>query len=93
MAITKRQPGATLEEIQALQVSEVMEVWSLIKQDLIREIYFDPEKPAVVLILEAESLDTARTRLAKLPMVAAGLIEFDFTVLGPYRQLEAIFAG
>jgi hypothetical protein len=93
LAMTRRRPGTTFEKLQALQTAEVTQVWALIKQDFVREIYFDPNKPTVVLILEADNVDAARARLAQLPMVQAGLIEFDFTLLGPYQQLEAIFAG
>jgi hypothetical protein len=62
------------------------------RDGFIREIYFDQDKPAVVLIVEADSVEAARLRLNRLPMVAADLIEFDFTALGTYTQLETLFA-
>jgi hypothetical protein len=92
MGLTRRRPGATLEKIQALQGPEVGMVWQFMREGFIREIYFDKDKPAVVLIVEGESVDAARSRLSHLPMVAADLIEFDFTVLGTYTQLETLFA-
>jgi hypothetical protein len=91
MGLTRRRPGATFEKIQALQGAEVGMVWQLMREGLIREIYFDKDKPAVVVIVEAESIEAARSRLNHLPMVAADLIEFDFTVLGTYTQLETLF--
>jgi hypothetical protein len=92
LAITRREPGTTFDHIQALQVPEAKEVWRLMGQDLIREIYFDPTRPAVVLVLEAESIDAAQASLAMLPMVAEGRIGFDFLELRPYRQLSNLFA-
>ena len=92
LAITRLLPGATFEKIQALQVPEVTEVWRMINQDFVREIYFDKDKPCVVLVVEADSVNTARERLASLPMVEAKLFEFDFTVLGPFIQLAHLFA-
>ncbi len=92
MAVTHRLPGATTERIQALQSSEVTMVWSMVREGFIREIYFDPARPCVVLILESESEEAARARLRDLPMVKDRQIDFDFYTLGPYRQLEHLFA-
>lgn len=93
MAITRRQPGATGERIQALQAREVAEVWRLIGDGTIREIYFDRERPCVVVILEAESIAAARGRLAALPMVVEQQIDFELYSLGPYTQLATLFAA
>ncbi len=92
LAITRLLPGATFEKIQALQVPEVTEVWRLMNADFIREIYFDKDKPCVVLVVEADSVDAARERLSQLPMLKAGLFDFDYTVLGPFSQLAHLFA-
>ena len=92
MAITRRQPGATTERIQSLQSAEVSKVWQAIQDGSIREIYFDRDRPCVVLILEVESINAARTYLSTLPMVAERQIDFDFYTLGPYTQLATLFA-
>jgi hypothetical protein len=93
LAITRRRPGATAERIQALQIPEAREVWRLQGEGFIREIHFDPTRPCVILVLEAESSAAAQERLAGLPMVQQDLIEFDVYELRPYRQLERLFAG
>lgn len=93
LAITRREPGATTEQIQALQMPEAKEVWRLMGEDFIREVHFDPTRPAVVLTLEAESAAAAQARLATLPMVAQGLLGFDVLELHPYRQLANLFAA
>lgn len=67
LAITRREPGTTARQIEALQVPEAKEVWRLMGEDFIREIHFDPIRPAVVLTPEAESAAAARARLATLP--------------------------
>jgi len=92
MAMTRRQAGATTERIQALQKKEVAAVWAMMGEGFIREIYFDKDKPCVVLVLESESIAAAASRLAALPMVADRQIDFEYTVLGPYSQLENLFA-
>ena len=92
MAITRRVPGATVEKIQALQIPEATMVWKFIKENFIREIYFDAEKPCVVLVLECASKEEAAMRLASLPMVEQKQIDFDYCTLGPYTQLSNLFA-
>ena len=88
LAVSYRQPGAQLERIQDFQKPETAMVWEAIKNDFIREIYFDPDNPQVAVIFEAESISTVETWARKLPMVEAGLIWFHFMRLGPYAQLE-----
>jgi hypothetical protein len=78
--------------IQTLQTPEVQRVWSYIRDGFIREIYFDRDKPAVAIILEAVSLDEAKVKMGQMPMAKAGFLTFDYTVLGTYTQLEHLFA-
>lgn len=91
MAMTRRVPGVTFDDIQRHQIPEVTKVWEGICEGIIREIYFDPAKPCVVLMLEAESVEAASAFLNELPMAKDRLIEFDYTVLGPYTQLSNLF--
>ncbi len=91
LGISVRQPDATFEDIQALQIPETQLVWQMQRDGFLREIYFDPDRPAVVVVLEAESLETARARLAELPMVSAGLIDFDLIRLGHFGQVSVLF--
>jgi len=92
LAISIRQPGASFDDIQRLQVPEVTMVWQMQQDGFLREIYFDPARPAAVLIVEADSVAAARDRLADLPMAEAGFIDFDLIQLGHFGQLQALFA-
>ena len=92
LALSVRQPGVSFDDIQRLQIPEVTMVWQMQQEGFLREIYFDAQRPAVVLVLEATNLDAARARLADLPMVAGGLIDFDLIHLGHYGQLQALFS-
>lgn len=91
LALSVRQPGVSFEDIQSLQVEEVTEVWRLQQEGILREVYFDPERPAAILILEADSHESARDALARLPMKRAGMIDFDLFTLGPFSQLQVLF--
>jgi len=92
MAISRRVQGVSFHDIQRYQVPEATKVWEGMRKGIIREIYFDPAKPCVVVILEADDIEAAAAFLEELPMVKNGLIEFDYTVLGPYTQLSHLFA-
>ncbi len=92
MAMTLRVPGVTFDDIQQYQIPEATKIWEGIREGIVREIYFDPDKPCVVVILEAASLEVARTFMDELPMAKNRLIEFDYTVLGPYTQIAHLFA-
>lgn len=92
MGISQRRDGVSFDDIQRMQLPETRKVWELQKSGFLREIYFDPDKPAVVVVIEASSLDEARATLGELPMVEAGLIDFDLTVLGHFGQLGHLFA-
>jgi quinol monooxygenase YgiN len=89
--ITKRKADVTSEQIAALRLEEVPAVWRLVKAGSLREIYFSPERPAVVGVLECENIDRARELLGMLPMAAAGLIDFELLSLQPYDQFELLF--
>jgi muconolactone delta-isomerase len=92
LGVSRRMPGATFDDLQKLQKQEAGTVWRWQEEGFLREIYFDPDKPAVAIILEAPSIEAVQARLAELPMVGAKLIDFDLMVLGHYRQLGVLFA-
>jgi hypothetical protein len=89
--ITPRNAGVTSDQIAAARRDEVRAVWQLVKAGTIREIYFSPERPAVVGVLECASVDEARGIMTSLPMARLGLIDFEFHSLAPYDQLEMLF--
>ncbi len=88
---TRRNPGVSTEQIVAMRLDEAAAVWRLVTSGFIREIYFSPEGPAVFGVVEAENIDIARQALHRLPMPAAGLIDFDIYSLQPYDQFALLF--
>lgn len=93
MAMTRRRDGVTFDDIQNYQALEAAKVWEGIGLGIIREIYFDSAKPCVVVILEAETVEAAAAFLDELPMAKNRLIQFDYTLLGPFTQLSHLFRG
>lgn len=88
---TKRMPGVTAEQIGALRLDEAAAVWRLVAQGTVREIWFSPDGPAVLGMLECDTLEQAHSVMRSLPMPAAGLIDFDFFRLQPYDQFGLLF--
>ncbi len=74
-----------------LRPAEARRAWDLYQQGLIREIYFRADRPNGVLVLEVPDLAAARAVVDSLPLVAAGLIDFELVPLKPYPGFARLF--
>jgi hypothetical protein len=92
LAIEKDRPGASAESFKPHLQAEAARVWELVQADILREIYFSKERHSAVLILECPDAAAARTALDTLPLVKAGLIEFDILPLVPYPGYARLFS-
>jgi hypothetical protein len=68
---------------------EAMQVYHLYLKGYLREIYFNEESNAI-LILECESIEKAYELLNSLPLVKKGVIGFKAMVLHPYTGYDRI---
>ncbi len=91
LALEKESPGATTGQFQPLLKEEARCVWELQQSGFLREIHFTAETHTAVLMLECEDVTTARQELAALPLVRAGLIQFDLIPLVPYDGFARLF--
>jgi hypothetical protein len=64
----------------------------LLKADVVREAYLRIDKPRVVVVLEASTVEAAETALSQLPLYPHGLIRFDLILVGPFTNFERLFA-
>ena len=92
LAIDKILPGATAEKIQPLLQEEARHAWDAYLKEIIREIYFRKDRSGAVLMLECASVEEARKYVDKLPLVKAGLVDFNLIPLGPFIPFGALFA-
>jgi muconolactone delta-isomerase len=90
LAIEKELPGVKSEDYQPYLEAEALKAWELQQQGLIRELYFNDEHCAV-LILEANDRAHARQILDQLPLVQHRLIDFDIMVLSAYPGFIRLF--
>jgi predicted aconitase with swiveling domain len=58
---------------------------------VIREIHFREDRSQAVILLEAESTAQGQAVLGQLPLVKAGLIEFEVIGLRPYPGFARLF--
>jgi hypothetical protein len=92
-AIMRLKPEATLDAVMARGKEEARAVWNQISADTFRKVSLTNDKPGAVIEVEAASLAQAHAALAALPLVRDGLVDVEFLPVGPYRNLEAIFAN
>jgi len=83
-----------IENVDWINQTEILEreaslVYDYYLDGFIREIYFNENKNAV-LILECESVEIAKEFLDELPLVKNGFIEFQIMVLKPYTGFNRI---
>ena len=82
---------STAEAFQKHAQAEAIKVWELQQNDFIREIYFRADQNSAVLVLESESVNSAKEQLKALPYVKNGLIEFELIPLKAYPGFSRLF--
>jgi Muconolactone delta-isomerase len=74
-----------------LRAVEARAVWELCQAGLLREVYFRADRPDAVLVFEVADVAAARAAVDTLPLVAAGLIDFELVPLRPYPGFALLF--
>ncbi len=74
-----------------LRPAEARQAYDLQQRDVLREIYFRADRANGVLVFEVPDLAAARAAVDSLPLVAAGLIDFDLVPLRPYPGFARLF--
>jgi len=92
LALEIEKPGKNTTDFHPHLGDEARAIWKFVQEDVIREVYFRADRNTAVLLLECADVAEAQHRLASLPLVAAGLIEFEFIPLIPYPGLARLFA-
>jgi len=92
LAIEKEQAGLASANFEPYLKPEAKHVYDLQQKGVIREIYFNQNREAV-LILECENLKVAGEVLKDFPLVKNGLISFDLMVLKPYSGFSRLMTN
>lgn len=92
LAIGRPRSEDASSEIAQHAWEEMRSLWELYRGGTVREMY-SPGGPGSVLVLEAVSKQDASVTLAGLPLVQAGVIEFEVIELHPFAALGLLFAA
>jgi hypothetical protein len=82
--------GVDWNNSETILKEEAKVALKLFEQGLIREMYFNEENCAV-LILECLTKEEAEQTLSQLPLVKAGMITFKVTELKPYTGFSRLY--
>jgi hypothetical protein len=89
LAIGHARSGISWEHIALYVGEEARRVWELYESDRVREFYLRADdQPGVVLVFECEDVTEAERLVAALPMVEAGLLNFEVIPVRPYTGLR-----
>ena len=92
LALGKDVPGIAEGQCLPHLKAEALRAWELHQAGMIRELYFRADEASAVLVLECADVEEARRTLATLPLVKAGLIDFDLIPLRAYPGFARLFA-
>jgi hypothetical protein len=81
--------GIDWSDSEAILKEEAKVALKLFEKGLIREIYFDEENCAV-LILECQSKAEVEETISQLPLVIVGMIKFEIKELKPYTGFSRL---
>lgn len=93
LALEREKPGLTAADFEPHLKEEAARAWQLVKEGIVREMYFNPLEQTVVALLECADLEEARRILDTMPLVQRGLIHFDIIPLMSYTGLERLFSS
>lgn len=93
IAIEHEVPGKTAPDFAPHLRAEAQRVWELSQAGLIRESYFRADREEAVLVLECAGVEEAEEVLGSLPLVQAGLIQFEVIPLKAYPGFARLFAN
>lgn len=89
LALEKEVDGVDWSNCDEVLKQEALQVYQLQKSGIIREIYFNQNHCAVI-ILECASATVAKNTLNELPLVKSGLINFEVMELTPYNGYDRV---
>ena len=92
LALEKEIPETPADVFAPHLRREAEVVWELYTEGIIREMFFREDRNEAVLVLECNNVQDAEQALARLPLVAEGLIAFEIIPLKAYPGLSRLFA-
>ena len=77
----------TQDQRQEIMPKEVPATLKLYLDGKIEQFWFRQDTPGVIFLMDAESIDLAKTTVNSLPLAAGGFLKFEFVPVGPLAPL------
>ena len=81
------------EERQKIMPKEVQDTLKLYLDGHIEQFWFRDDRPGVVFLMSAGSVEQAKASLDALPLVMDGNLAFDYLPVGPLKPLGLLLQG
>ncbi|HEX3045183.1 MAG TPA: superoxide dismutase [Bacillota bacterium] len=91
LALEKSISNTAADDFKPHLKAEAYRAWELYQAGIIRELYFDQNHNAVI-IMECDDIHDANGILQSLPLVKAGVITFEVIALNPYSGFSRLFS-
>jgi hypothetical protein len=81
------------EQRMQIMPKEVPDTLRLYLDGKIEQFWFREDKPGVVFIMNAESVEQAKATTDAMPLVVEGFLSYEFMALGPLKPLGMLLQG
>ena len=88
-------PGKQMTDEQRKEImpKEVPDTLRLYLDGKIEQFWFRDDKPGVVFLMNADSVEQAKATLNTLPLAAGGFLTFETIPVGPLKPLGMLIQG
>jgi hypothetical protein len=93
LAIGRGVKPLTDEDRKQIMPKEVPHTLQLYLEGKIEQFFFTEDKPGVVFLMNAASLDEAKATISALPLAAGGFLAYEFLPVGPLKPLGMLIQG
>jgi hypothetical protein len=80
----------TPEQQQQIMSKEVPDTLQLYLDGKIEQFWFRHDRPGVIFLMQAESVDEAKVAVDRLPLTEGGFMTFELTPVGPLAPLARL---
>ncbi|MBV8796829.1 MAG: hypothetical protein JO136_18000 [Hyphomicrobiales bacterium] len=80
----------TDEDRKRIMPTEVPHTLQLYLDGKIEQFFFTQDKPGVVFLMNAESVEEAKATIGSLPLAAGGFLAYEFLPVGPLKPLSLL---
>jgi len=93
MAIASINKPMSAEQRAQVMPKEVPQTLGLYLEGTIEQFWYRLDKPGVIFLMNAESVEKAKAAIEALPLVTGGFASYEFMQVGPLAPLGLLIQG